>query len=84
MIAKEANYFPVNLDYPPGISHQEQMILLVWFVHSIDRNIKIEYFLCFLVVHDTSGEGIFDVLVESIKSYRLDIYDIWGQSYELW
>jgi hypothetical protein len=41
-----------------------------------------KYFLGFLKVDDTSGKGHFDSMVDSIKSFGLNVDDIRGQDYD--
>jgi hypothetical protein len=48
-----------------------------------DAQVKVDkYFLGFLVVDDIYGEGLLNVLAESINLYDLLIDDIRGQGYD--
>ena len=38
--------------------------------------------LDFLDVNDTTGQGLFDVLLEELKSLELDVDNVRGQGYE--
>jgi hypothetical protein len=65
---KLTKYISVILDCTPDVSHKEKISLIVRFVDVSHCDIKlVEHFIEFLIVEDTTGKGLSDLLLAAIE-----------------
>ncbi|XP_014770292.1 uncharacterized protein LOC106869182 [Octopus bimaculoides] len=79
---KSAEYYSIIFDCTQDISHQEQITMIIRFVELQKDKAEIkDSFDEVFKVADTSGAGLFELLLEKLASLGLDLMDCRYQSY---
>ncbi|CAH2293088.1 zinc finger MYM-type 1-like [Pelobates cultripes] len=89
-LLKDAKYFSIILDCTPDITLVEQMTMVFRFVSvkqgdSPTANPEIhieERFLGFLPVHNSSGEGLTEAILNVLEMLKIPLSDMRGQGYD--
>ncbi|XP_050546739.1 zinc finger MYM-type protein 1-like [Daktulosphaira vitifoliae] len=76
----DAHYFSISVDSTPDISHIDQLSLCIRYVNSDGS--PVERFICFLDYIGHKAENIADAIFTILKSYKLNIANLRGQSYD--
>ncbi|KAL3848255.1 hypothetical protein ACJMK2_019124 [Sinanodonta woodiana] len=83
---KSAKHFAVILDCTPGISNQEQLSMVLRYVadgsHSHVPAGVYEHFIKFIIVVSSTGEHLFNTLIQELEMLGLDVGNIRGQGYD--
>lgn len=79
---QEAVYYSIIGDATPDISHREQNVLLLRYVHRTDEWEIKERFIEFKDFSKKTGEELAAMLLNSLRDYGIDIADCRGQGYD--
>jgi hypothetical protein len=77
-----AKYFALILDCTPDISRKEQMSFTVRYVDLEGAPKVVEHFLCFKQAKDSTGEGLTELILETLVELGLNVADCRGQGYD--
>lgn len=84
-MVRNSKYYSIIMDCTPDTSHTEQISLVLRYVvlnHDCKKVQIQESFLAFSPIFDSTGEGLFDFVVELLRNSNLDIKDMRGQGYD--
>ncbi|XP_041434247.1 zinc finger MYM-type protein 1-like [Xenopus laevis] len=82
---QEAIYFTVICDASPDISHTEQNVIVLRYVHRCSQTGKWciqERFLEFFDFFQKTGEEIAEMLTSRLREHNIDLKDCRGQGYD--
>ena len=81
---REAIYFSIICDATPDVSHAEQNVLILRYVHKSDENkwsIE-ERFVEFFPCNQKTGEEIAETLISRLDEHGIDLKDCRGQGFD--
>jgi hypothetical protein len=78
---KKVKYFAIILDCTPDLSHKEQISFKIRYVNLDGHPEVVEHFIFFQEVKDSSGEGLTEVILQTLASLDVNIADCRGQGY---
>ena len=81
---REAIYFSIICDATPDVSHTEQNVLILRYVHKRDENnwsIE-ERFVEFFPGNQKRGEEIAETLISRLDEHGIDLKDCRGQGFD--
>jgi len=80
--ARWARYFSTILDYTADQSYKEQMSIILRFV-DINEDVSIrKHFVGFIVVEDSTSQGLTNAFLDELQKCNLSITNCRGQGYD--
>ncbi|KAG8451982.1 hypothetical protein GDO86_003968 [Hymenochirus boettgeri] len=77
---KEAKYYSISVNSTPDIAHMDQLSFIIRYVNK--DGVPKERFLKFIPNVGHKSENLCNVVLETLKSFQIDIMDCRGQSYD--